>query len=120
LAIRRLPAQTNVRMTESKRAWRPEAMALEIISFKPFVKNTLQGFATVRMSNIGLEIRDVCLHQKDGKRWLQLPSKAYKKNGKTAWSYILDFYDKTRGEQFQKSALEALDRFIAGGGADGF
>jgi hypothetical protein len=86
-------------------------MAIEITSFKPFVKNTLQGFATIRLTAIGLEIRDVTLHTKGGKRWIQLPSKAYDKDGKTLWTAIVDFYDKTRAEQFQKSALDALDRF---------
>jgi hypothetical protein len=97
-------------------------MAIEVVSFKPFQKNTLQGFATIRMSNIGLEVRDVCLHQKDGRRWIQLPSKAYEKDGKTLWSYILDFYDKARGEQFQQATLVALDNFLKqeGRGAGGF
>ena len=80
---------------------------------------SLQGFATIRMTSIGLEIRDICLHQKDGKRWIQLPSKAYEKDGKTLWSYILDFYDKARAEQFQKAALDALEQFLAKGGGAG-
>jgi hypothetical protein len=97
-------------------------MAVTVESFKPFRKNTLQGFATIRMTSIGMEIRDVCLHQKDGKKWIQLPSKPYEKDGKTLWSYILDFYDKARAEQFQKAALDALDRFLAkrGGARNGF
>jgi hypothetical protein len=92
---------------------------IEIVSFKPFVKNTLQGFATVRLTNIGLEIRDATLHQKNGKRWIQFPSKAYEKNGKTLWSAIVDFYDRTRGDQFQRTALDALDQFLAKGGVAG-
>jgi hypothetical protein len=50
---------------------------IEVTSFKPFQKSSLQGFAVIRMTNIGLEVRDVTLHQKNGKRWLQLPSKNY-------------------------------------------
>ena len=74
------------------------------------------------MTNVGLEIRDVTLHEKGGKRWLGLPSKAYEKDGKTLWSAIIDFYDKLRGDQFQTAALDALDRFLAkgGGGGNGF
>lgn len=97
-------------------------MAIEIVSFKPFSKNTLQGFATIRMTNVGVEIRDVTLHEKNGKRWIQLPSKSYEKDGKALWACILDFYDKSRGEQFQKATLAALDAFLSKGrgGADGF
>ena len=95
-------------------------MAVEVTSFKPFQKNTLQGFATLRLTNIGLEIRDVCLHEKSGKRWVQLPSKSYQKDGKQLWTYVLDFYDKSRAAQFQNAALSAIDRFNQEGGRDGF
>lgn len=95
-------------------------MAIEVQSFRSYQKNTLQGFATIRLSNIGLEIRDVCLHEKDGKRWIQLPAKPYQKtDGKQGWTYILDFYDKARAEQFQKLALQALDIYLRGGRSDG-
>lgn len=95
-------------------------MAIEITSFKPYTKNTLRGFLTLRLTNIGLEVRDATLHEKNGKRWIQLPSKAYQKDEKTLWTAIVDFYDKARSEQFQKAALEAIDQFMKKGGADGF
>ncbi len=88
-------------------------MAIEIVSFRPFPKNTLQGFATLRLTNIGLEIRDICLHEKNGKRWLAMPAKPYEKDGKTVYAYIIDFYDKGRSDQFQAVALKALDAFMA-------
>lgn len=96
-------------------------MAIEITSFKPHAKNSLRGFLALRLTNIGLEIRDAALHEKSGKRWIQLPSRAYEKDGTTKWSPIVDFYDKSRADQFQKAALEALDQFTRkGGGRDGF
>jgi hypothetical protein len=90
-------------------------MAIEITSFKPFVKNTLQGFATIRLTNIGLEIRDVCLHQKNDRRWIQLPARPYEKGGQTLWSPLIEFFDKSLATRFQKSALDALDQFLAKG-----
>ena len=33
-------------------------MAVEIINFKPFSKNTLRGFVDLKMTNIGLQIND--------------------------------------------------------------
>jgi hypothetical protein len=86
-------------------------MAIEIKSFRRFDKNTLKGFLTVRMTNIGLEIRDICLHEKNGKRWVQMPSKPYESNGETKWSYINDWYDREKGEQFNRAVIEALDKF---------
>jgi len=88
-------------------------MALEIVEFRPHQKNTLQGFLTLRFTNVGLEVRDLALHKKNGKRWLQLPSKPYTKpDGSQGWSYIVNFYEKERYYQFQDVALKALDAFL--------
>jgi hypothetical protein len=85
---------------------------IEIVEFRPHQKNTLQGFLTLRMTSVGLEIRDVALHQQNGRRWLQLPSKPYQKpDGSQGWSYILHFYQKSCLERFQQVALKALDDF---------
>ena len=87
-------------------------MAIEIIDFRPYIKNTLQGFLSIRLTSVGLEIRDVGLHHKDGKRWLQLPAKPYtKSDGKQGWSYIVSFYEKERYHQFQDVTLKALDAY---------
>lgn len=59
-------------------------MAVEITTFKPFTKNSLRGFITIRLTT------------------------------------IIDFFDKPKGDAFQKAALEALDQFLdKGGGRDG-
>lgn len=88
-------------------------MAVEIISFRSYEKNTLRGFLTVRLTNIGLEIRDMTLHQKNGSRWVALPAKSYKKgDGGQGWSYIVKFYHEVRGKQFQKACLDAFDRYL--------
>ena len=44
-------------------------MAVEVVEFREYVKNTLQGFLTIRMTNVGLEIRDIALHRKNGEKW---------------------------------------------------
>ena len=87
-------------------------MNIEITSFDPYRKNTLQGFLAVRLTETGLEIRDIALHQKNGNRWLQLPAKPYKKpDGRQGWSYILSFYKKEHFNKFQEVTLKALDAF---------
>jgi hypothetical protein len=87
-------------------------MPVEVISFRSFQKNTLQGFLTVRLSNIGFEIKDVTLHRKNGKRWLALPAKAFtKQDGSTGWARIVDFCERRYWEAFQRQALEALDEY---------
>lgn len=85
---------------------------IEIVAFKPYIKNTLRGFLTVRLSNIGLEIRDIAVHLKNGNRWLQLPAKPYEKpDGSQGWNYILSFYEKDTFNRFQEVALKALTAY---------
>jgi len=43
-------------------------MAIEITDFRTHKKNTLRGFITVRLTTIGLEIRDLAVHEKNGGR----------------------------------------------------
>ncbi len=88
-------------------------MGIEITKFKKYQKNTLQGFADIRLTGVGLEIKEVCVHLKNGKRWLSLPAKPYKKDdGSTGWARMLDFFDKARWDQFQAAALKALEPHI--------
>ena len=91
-------------------------MSIEIVSYRKYEKNTLQGFLNLRMTNIGLEIRDITVHQKNGKRWLSLPAKAVpskESDGKPSYVAILEFYDKTYLEKFQSATLMALDRWVS-------
>lgn len=89
-------------------------MAIEIVKFRKFEKNTLQGFLTILMTGIGLEIRDCTIHQKDGKKWIGLPAKPYEKDdGTTGYSYIIKFVDKDRYFQFQDAVIKELDRYLS-------
>jgi hypothetical protein len=49
--------------------------------FWPWPKNTLRGFASIRIGEIGLVIHDVAVHQQRGARWAQLPAKAHLHDG---------------------------------------
>ena len=88
-------------------------MAIELHRWRDHRQNTLIGFGTFRMTNIGLEIRDCPVHERDGERWLQMPSRPYQdQEGNTKYAYILNFYDKERWHQFQETALAALDKYL--------
>lgn len=85
---------------------------IQIVDFRFHQKNTLQGFLTVLLSDVGLEIKDIALHRKDGRSWLQLPAKPYAKpDGSQGWSYFLTFIDKNHFQRFQEVALKKLDTF---------
>ena len=86
-------------------------MAIECVQFKAFEKGTLQGFCSLLLTNIGLEIRDCTLHEKNGSKWIGLPSKPYKDaEGNEKYSYIVKFPDKDRYHAFQKEALNAVNQ----------
>jgi hypothetical protein len=91
-------------------------MAIEVVSFREYKKNTLQGFLNLRLTTIKLQINGVCLHEKNGKRWLSLPARPYEKKegGGTAWAIMLEFYDRSAQERFQEMALQALAMYLQG------
>jgi len=89
-------------------------MVIEIRKFRKHQKGTLVGFTNILMTTIGLEIRDVTLHRKDGQRWIGLPARPYvDANGETKYAYIVKFVDKDRWSRFQKEVLAAVDEYLA-------
>ena len=87
-------------------------MHIKINDFRPYRKNTLQGFATIQFVENKLELRDVALHDKNGSRWFQLPAKPFDKpSGERGWNYIVAFADKDSYAQFQELALMAFDAY---------
>ena len=88
-------------------------MRVEIVNFRPHLKNSLQGFVSIFFPTVGLEIRDCTFHKLNDKRWIALPAKPYTtKDGKTSWAYIIAFPDRKVYGDFQEQALEALDKFV--------
>lgn len=90
-------------------------MAVEITKFRRFNKNTLRGFCNILIPGIGLEIRDATLHEKNGKKWVGLPSRPYQDEaGETKYVYIVKFVDREKSDQFEVAALKALDAYTEG------
>jgi hypothetical protein len=85
---------------------------LSIFDFKPHSSGTLTAIFTVRFEVLKLEIRGCTLHEKSGKRWVMLPSKAYEQNGQKKYSPICEISDLRYARQFQKSCLDAIDSHL--------
>jgi hypothetical protein len=49
--------------------------------WRSFQRNTLQGFAKIQIAELHLIISDIAVHQKDGRRWAQLPARPQIKDG---------------------------------------
>lgn len=88
---------------------------VECRGFKPFEKNTLRAFVTLKISPPGLVVNDICLHTKNGRRWLSFPARPYQQDNTTRWLPIVLIEDREVLQQFQAAGLEAIDRFAARG-----
>jgi hypothetical protein len=79
---------------------------MRLLSWRPFVKGSLREFATV-------------LHERDGKRWVSLPSKPQidsegrqrkdPATGKPLWTPVVEIPGRAERERFQAAALAAID-----------
>lgn len=92
-------------------------MQLVLIDWKPFQKNTLKGFATIRLGK-SMKIRDVGVHEKDGKRWASLPSKPMiggdgtairDDSGKIKYVAIVEWMNREAGDDFSQSVVDAIE-----------
>lgn len=83
--------------------------------FRPLVRNTLRGFATIAIADLKLIIRDVALHEKGDARWAALPAKPQVKDGelvkdvtgKIAYAPVLEFTDWPTREAFSNAVVAA-------------
>jgi hypothetical protein len=89
-------------------------MALE--SFRPLVKGSLRGFATVRLPN-GLTIADCAVCTSHGKFWASLPSKPIldrdgrhmaDENGKKRYAPILSWADRDTADRWSAAVVELV------------
>lgn len=90
---------------------------IECTKFTSFQKNTLLGYADFFIPKMGLEIFGCQLHQKNGRRWVNLPSKEFTTPaGEKAYAPIVRFKEKEHQIRFGDEALKAIDTFCAKAG----
>jgi hypothetical protein len=94
----------------------PTKPGMRLISFRPLVKGSLRGFATVELP-IGLKIADVPVLVSGGRAWASLPSKPqidkdgqHKRdiNGKPAYTAILEWRDRALADRFSAAVVELV------------
>ena len=94
------------------------AMPVALLDWKKVEKNTLRGFAKVRMGR-ALILRDVMVHASNGKRWVSMPSKPQigqdglqKKDpttGKPMYTPILEWADRETADSFSEGVIQAVE-----------
>lgn len=88
-------------------------MHIECKRYKAINKGTFVGYADLFLPEIGIEIFGCTLHQKDEKRWVNLPSKSFKTNkGVDKFSPIVRFKDPSAFKDFCICAKESIDNFM--------
>jgi hypothetical protein len=93
----------------------PEQKRMRLLSWKPLVKNSLRGFATIQLS-IGLKLVDCPVLVTNGKAWAGLPSKPVldrdgkhaKPDGKPQYSAVVEWKSWDLSERFSQAVVELV------------
>jgi hypothetical protein len=91
---------------------------IAVVAWKPLLKNTLRGFATIKLRN-GLTIYDVAVHTSHGKAWASLPSKPIlgadgqaqrdRESGKVRYVPMLEWPDRATADRFSAAVITAVE-----------
>lgn len=105
-------------------------LPVEIIDWRPLIKNSLRGFISVKLGK-NLLFHDMPVMASSGRRWVAMPSKprlnrdgtpVIGQNGKPTYSPIVSWADRESGDRFSRSVIGALLEFhpdaLGGGGND--
>jgi DNA-binding cell septation regulator SpoVG len=102
-------------MVTSKAAQRTEPLesdqVIRVVDFRAFDKNSLRGFIIVALPD-GMIVHGITLHEKNGSRWVGLPSKKFAgKDGTEGYTPIVEFRDRAALDRFRDAVLDGLDVF---------
>ena len=86
-----------------------EKKMIKCIKYKSYVKGTLLGFADIFVPKWGVEIYGLTYHQKDGKRWVNFPSREYEKDGEKKHAPYFKFPDNSNYNIFCEKVKEAIE-----------
>ncbi len=88
------------------------ANGFTVLQFKPYVKNSLQGFLDLECPS-GMVLIGCTFHVKGDSRWIGMPAREYMKGTEKAWQAMVEIPDKDRRDRFNAEACAAIDRFLA-------
>lgn len=80
-----------------------------ITNYKSYQKGSLSAFFSVTLPS-GLIIHECKLFEKEGRRWIGLPSRSFTdKDGGTAYAPTMEFASRNDSERFREGVLRAID-----------
>jgi hypothetical protein len=90
---------------------------IDCLAFKPLDKNTLRGFARIRIRELHLIVNDVTLHEKGASLWAGLPARPQVRDGavvtdergKIAYAAVLEFETRAASDAFSDAVWRAVE-----------
>lgn len=94
-------------------------LSIVCVDWRRLHKNTLCGFARIRIAELDLTIHDVAVHQKGDRLWAQLPARPWIKDGaevtdeasKVQYSPLMEFDRREVRDAFSRAVVDAVVRF---------
>lgn len=96
----------------------PATMPVQLIEWRAVPRNTLRGFASVRLGR-ALRINDIPIHHADsGRTWCAMPGKpmldgtgVHKRgeNGKPLYAPVLEWMDRGSADAFSAAVVAAVE-----------
>jgi hypothetical protein len=92
------------------------------IEWRPCERNTLRGFAKIKIPAWSLVIDGVAIHKRDDRQWAQLPSRPQidkdgtlmrEDDGKVKYAKIMEIDDKAKAWAFSDEVVAAVARKVA-------
>lgn len=85
---------------------------ITVCNWKPLNNESLRGFLTLTLPS-GLAIHNCQLLETGGRRWVGLPARQFlTADGKTHYQPIIEFTTRKARRNFERAALEAVERFL--------
>lgn len=85
---------------------------VECIKYTPINKKSCLGIANIFVEKWGIEINSITLHQKEGRRWINFPSRMYEDKETKEKKYMpyFKFRDKELFVKFSEEVKKAIDK----------
>ena len=84
----------------------------ECVRYSPINKSSCLGVATVFIPKWNVELSGVSLHQKEGKRWVNLPARVVEENGEKKYYPYVKFRERENKDKFCEKIKDAIDVYI--------
>jgi len=94
-------------------------LTIRCIGWRPFCRNTLRGFAAIQIAELRMTMREVAVHEQNGRTWAQPPARPWVKegqlvrgdDGEVQYSPLFEFDDGKVRHAFSDAVIRAVLRF---------